>query len=208
MSMNLMFSNNEAESRAERDWKAINTVAEIDGIVWIEDSTADACARLLNGATLSNGERVCAFDNSDEEFEESLVCSFGPSLLDEQTREALRELLETDRTGGNKAAAMLDLIVELGLQVYVSGKDLVGARLVGVNSAADKVEINRCDNNMYAMLRQLGVTFDPTEEFGEVAFPIFEKAVNDNADFTDMPERLRAFIECARRNGASEVYWA
>lgn len=208
MSMNLMFSSKNAENRAERDWAAINTLADVDGIVWIENSTADACARLLDGAHLSNGERVCAYDHSDDEFYESLVCSFGPSLLDEQTREALRELLETDRTGGAKAAAMLDLIVELGLQIRISGKDHVGARLVGVNGAADEVEINRSSGNMYAMLRQLGVTFDPDEEFGETTFEVFEKAVNDNGRNTDISDRLLAFVECARRAGADEVYWA
>ena len=208
MSMNLMFSSKNAENRAEREWTAINTLADVDGIVWIENSTADACARLLDGAHLSNGERVCAYDHSDDEFYESIVCSFGPSLLDEPTREALRELLETDRTGGAKAAAMLDLIVELGLQISISGKNRLGARLVGENNAADEVEIKYSGGNMYVLLRQLGITFDPEQNFGETTLEAFEKAVNDNGKNTDIPDRLIAFVECARRAGADEVYWA
>ena len=208
MSMNLMFSSKNDDARFERDWTAIKEIADVDGIVWIENSTADALARLLDGAALSNGERVCAFDHSDDDFYESMVCEFGPTLLDEQTREAFRELLETDRTGGAKAAALFDLVCERGLQIRASGKDHVGARVVAVNSAADEVEINRSSGSMYAMLRDLDILFNPEAEVGETTFEIFAKAVNDNADRTDIPERLRAFVECARRNDANEVYWA
>ena len=206
--MNLMFSSKNDEARFERDWMAIKEIADVDGIVWIENSTADALARLLDGAALSNGKNVCSFDNSDDEFSESLVCEFGPSLLDEQTREAFRELLETDRTNGTKAAELFDLVCERGLQLYVSGKDHVEARLVACTTQADTASINRLPSNMYAMLRDLNILFDPETEVGETTFEIFEKAVNDNADHTDMPNQLRAFIECARRNGADEVYWA
>ena len=208
MSMSLMFTSDEISNRGTSDWAAIQEVSDVDGLVWIEDSTVDACARLLQHAVLSTGKPVLTFDHSDEEYHESFVSDFGPSLLDEETREALRELLETDRKGGEKAAALFDLICERQLMINLVGKDITEPYLAAVNTPADTASIDLGSGSMYAMLKKLGIETDAERETGETSLEIFEKAVNDNADMTDCPASLRDFLECARRNGASQVYWA
>lgn len=208
MSMSLMFTSDALTNRGTSDWTAIKEVSDVDGLVWLEDSTVDACARLLQCAVLSTGKLVLAFDHSDEEYHESFVSDFGPSLLDEETREALRELLETDRKGGEKAAALFDLICERQLMINLVGKSITEPYLAAVNTTADTASIDLGPSSMYAMLKKLGIETDAESEMGETSLEIFEKAVNDNAHMTDRPASLRDFLECARRNGASEVYWA
>ena len=88
------------------------------------------------------------------------------------------------------------------------GKDITEPYLAAVNTPADTASIDLGSGSMYAMLKKLGIETDAERETGETSLEIFEKAVNDNADMTDCPASLRDFLECARRNGASQVYWA
>lgn len=202
-----------AEGRAERDWQAITAITGVGGVAGLlplAETTVDAIARLVEAAVLSNGQVVtsCPRDASDEWSHESHVSSFGPSLLREETLRQLRALLEQDENG-TKAVALLDLIVERGLQIRFSGQDHCFSRMVAVNWPADDVEINRTQSNMARMFRVLGLGDTERENSSEtIPLEVFEKAVNDNGLYTDMPDRLEAFIACARRQGSTHVYWA
>ncbi len=205
MSMNLMHDT-AAEFDAASYWAAITAIAP-EGIVYISPETVTEAAKLLKNALLSNGERVTAYHYPlDEEFAmPSFVPPFGPSLLGEDTFRQLRTLLEEE---SEAAVAMFDTIVELGLQISLSGEDYLGSRLKGVNGVADEVEINRSSGNLYEMFRQLGVDYDGPAGYGEIELTKFEAAVEQNGWRTDMPDRLEAFIACAKRQGATNVHWA
>ncbi|AXK43811.1 hypothetical protein DVR09_15255 (plasmid) [Erythrobacter aureus] len=202
--MNLMHDT-AATFDAAANWAAITAIAA-DGIVYISEETVAEAAKLLENAPLSNGQTVTAYHYpvEDEFAMPSFVPSFGPSLLGEDTFRQLRTLLEEE---SDAAVAMFDTIVELGLQISLSGKDYLGSRLKGVNGVADEVEINRSSGNLYEMFRQLGVDYDGPAGYGEIELAKFEAAVEENGWRTDMPDRLEQFIACAKRHGASTVSW-
>lgn len=212
MTMNLMF-NSSALDNAEANWAAITALGE-HGYVAIDDATVVALAALLNGKQLVNGETVTTYDFSfseDDGYEhvEAHVNAFGPCLLDAETLGKVRDLLAPH----DRAVEMLDLIVERKLQISMSTTDLGGRskpHVLGVNWIADEVEFNRTGSNMYRLLNMLGIPSDPNNgDGGEVDFETFEKAVNDNeAYLTGSDRRLIAFIACAKRHGATKVYWA
>ena len=218
MSVNLIHttvSNDETgmDNRTMQNWQAITAITgegNIAGLLPIADATIDAIARLVEGAVLSNGEVVDAYprDEEDEYSQGSYIPAFGPSLLGEDTFRQVRTLLEQDENGA-KAVALFDLIVERGLQVRFSGKDHCFSRMVGVNWPADDVEVNRCKGNMIRMFQDLGLGHTEREySSATISLEVFEKAVNDNGIYTDVPERLKAFVACAKRNGSTHVYWA
>ena len=210
MSMNLIHTNDAATDNAAPNWAAIMAVAGEHGTVYISEAIVDAVAGLLEDAVLSNGELVQSYPSDGEEFSmASFVSSFGPGLLGENAYREVRTLLETDENGA-AAVELLDTVVELGLQISLSGKEFPNAHahIKAVNWPADDVDINRCSGNMYQMLRDLGIKVDTQAESGEVDFSTFVQAVNDNAERTDMGPRLKAFVACAQRNNATRVYWA
>lgn len=208
MTVNLMISDNN-QDRAANDWSAINAVAN-NGHVFLANETVDEIATLLESATLSNGELLSSYP-ADGSGYESYVSSFGPGLLDETTMQALRRVLSADANGA-QAIAMLDLIVERGLQITLNGDTHhFKAHLKAVNWPADDVEINRTTTNMIRMFRDLGLDAYNQGADGmskEVPFDAFMQAVNDNGNATDMPDRLRAFVTMGQRRGAQAVYWA
>lgn len=209
MTQNLMFRNdaNDAEARLSADWAAVKKIANNDGNVFISDELVTEIARILDDAPLSNGERVTAYSFDDDDLMPSYVSSFGPSLLGENAFREVRTLLETE---SQQAADLFDLIAERGLQVTLCGKDFCEARIHALNWPADEVEINRTATNMARMLEALGIETDPNSEegVGEVTFDVFEQAVSARGTQTDFPAaRLSAFVECARRNGATHIYW-
>jgi len=226
MSMNLISTNRAADNdgRAKADWAAITAVSAADaaspypteGYVSVSPEAVVAIAALLDGAPLSNGQTVTTYDfsSSDGEFGKAFdahVNAFGPSLLDEVRMAALRAILAPFPS----AIAMLDVVVERGLQVSLSTDDLAGRpnpHLKAVNWVADEVEIRLSGGWMKQMLSDIGIPVDALsgdEGTGEVDFETFAKAVNDNHLDTDYPsDRLQAFVACARRQSATHVYWA
>lgn len=221
MSMNLIHTNRNVDqgARAKADWAAITAISAADpaspypteGYVPVSAEAVVALAALLDGAPLASGDSVTTYDFSFDEdgraHVEAHVNGFGPSLLDQHKLEAMRAILAPFAS----AIAMLDEVVSRGLQISLStetpGGDQV-AHLKAVNWPADEVEINRCSGNMVAMLRALGLAV-PDAEAGETDFATFAAAVNDNAARTDYPaDRLRAFVACGQRQGATHVYWA
>ncbi len=204
MSMNLMFSNGtSASDLATTQWAGITKIAD-EGIVYIADETVRAIADLLDGANLSNGEVVTAYNFGPCE---SLVCDFGPGLLRAEDFRLLYTLLEKE---DEKALAMLNHITESGLQIRFCGKDHIGARIVGVNASDDMVEFNRANGNMIHMIQQLGLgnCNDADAYHGETTLENFRAAVEKNGESTDWMPRLQAFIDCAQRYQATSVYWA
>ena len=95
------------------------------------------------------------------------------------------------------------------MRVSFTGKKAGRAQMQAVNWPADMVEINRTSFNMATMFRTLGLGDTDRDTNSElVALPVFKKAVEVRGIYTDMPERLQAFIACAERNRATHVYWA
>lgn len=227
MSMNLISTNRavDTDAVAKANWAAITAVSAADaespypteGYVRVTPAAVAAAAALLAGAPLANGQTVTTYDFSrgeDEEggaYTEAHVKSFGPSLLDAERMAALRAILAPFP----HAAAMLDVVVERGLQVTLSTETPAGlacAHLQGVNWVADEVEIRLSGGWMKQMLSDLGLPYDTLSDdqgFGEVDFETFAKAVNDNHAATDYPsEVLREFVACGRRQSATHVHWA
>lgn len=222
MSMNLIHTNRnvDQDARAKADWAAITAISAADpsspypteGYVAVSAETVITMVALLDGVELSNGEHIAAYnfsvyDDDGRDHLEAHVNSFGPSLLKQRQVDAMRAILAPFPP----AIAMLDEVIARGIQLALStetpGGDQV-AHLKAVNWPADEVEINRCSGNMVAMLRDLGLVV-PDAEAGETDFATFAAAVNDNAARTDYPaDRLRAFVACGQRQGATHVYWA
>jgi len=217
MSVNLLHTivtdSNEDNTRAERDWAAITAITgtgDVAGLLPVADATIDAIAHLVEDVALSNGETVTAYprEAEDEWGYQSYVPAFGLSLLDAGTLAQVRGLLEQDE-GAEKALTLFDLIVERRLEVRFNGTDHCFARMVAVNWPADEVEINRCSGNMSRMFQTLGLGNTEREHGSElIALPVFAAAVEARGIYTDMPERLEAFVACAQRQGSTHVYWA
>ena len=203
MSMNLILRNDNAVRDTHLNWGAICAVSE-QGYVFMDNATVTAVGKLLEKVRLANGETIIAYVYEADEPYETLICAFGPSLLPTDKLEALRGLLASYP----QALNLLDTVIRLGLQISLSGKDLCEAHIKAVNWPADEVKFNRCSGNLYAMLKELGIAYDPTDEYGEVSFEEFVKAVNDNGWKTDSMEELDALVACGRRQEATHVYWA
>lgn len=225
MSINLVSTNRniDGSTRAAADWSAIKAISGADaaspypteGYVSVSIEAIVVIAALLDGAVLTNGERVTTYDFSGEDqggvmHHEAHVNAFGPSLLQPRQLEALRRHLAPFP----HAIAMLDLTIERDLQISLSTTDLMqrsAPHLKAVNWPADEVEINRSSGNMLAMLRDLGLDAYTRkgDSVGEVEIDVFAKAVNDNGHRIDMdPRRLDRFVACARRQQATHVHWA
>ena len=106
-----------------------------------------------------------------------------------------------------QAVALFNEVLRRGLMISLHGKEFCGAHISAVNSLADVVEFDRTATNMYRMIGDLGL---PTGEENpcEVDLETFAAAVDNRGWMTDRPERLQAFVACARRNGAQTVFWA
>lgn len=225
MSLNLIATNRNVDNagKATSDWSAIKAVSAADaaspypseGYVAVSVDAIVVIAALLDGAVLTNGERVTTYDFSGEDADgvmrfEAHVNAFGPSLLQPRQLEALRRHLAPFP----HAVAMLDLTIERDLQISLSTTDLMQRpqpHLKGVNWVADEVEINRCASNMLAMLRDLGLGehIRSGETIGEVPFEDFARAVSANGHAVDYDaRRLQRFVACGRRQGATHVHWA
>lgn len=221
MSMNLIHTNENIDqgARATADWAALTAISAADPVspypteayVSVSAEAIVSLAALLDNAALTNGQTVTTYDFSchdeGEEYVEAHINAFGPSLLPKAQMSAVREILSPFP----HAIAMLDEVVARGLQISLSTQTLSREEiphLKGVNWTGDEVEINRSSSNMVAMLRDLGLKVQNTQP-SEVDFETFARAVNDNAARTDYPaDRLRAFVACGRRQGATHVYWA
>ena len=203
MGLSLIARNDNAPNNSKANWKAICAAAP-DGFVFIREAVIDDCAKLLEGVLLSNGEVVASYPK--DEYYPSYVDSFGPGLLPDDILVKLFEILEEN----DAAVKLLQTIVERELQISFKGKEThaPGAYIKGVNWRADEIEINRSGGNMYRMLEVLGIDTNTESESGEVAFEEFEKAVKERGIYVDIFERLEQFIECAKRNNATHVYWA
>lgn len=209
MSVNLIATNRniDSEARAKSDWAVITAIAPNHGYLTIDEDTVNSIARLLDGQELTNGEKVSCYAYEDEDPYAAMVCAFGPSLLPTQVQDQVRDRL-ANTTNGKDAVRLFDTVIRLGLQIALNGAEFnTGAHIKGVNWAADEVEINRTQGNMWNMLRTLGLEAGD-DCADEVEFDVFAKAVNDNGYLTDMPGRLAAFVECGRRQNATHVYWA
>lgn len=218
MSMNLMFETAALTDELHAaNWAAIKAAAGAaeghehaeHGMVMISDDTITSIARLLSGQRLSNGELISAyyFDEADEWAPSPMVCAFGPSLLPVQEQDYIRDRLAADENGA-RAVRLFNEVLRLGLQISFQGTEHCPGHMKGVNWTADEVEFSRCSGNMYAMLEDLGLSFDRSANNGEVAFDVFAKAVNDNGWRTDCADRLKAFVACAARQQAQSVCWA
>ena len=196
-----------AEDRATRDWTSIKAISE-DGFVFIDEDTVNKIAALVDGQTLSNGEHVSAYAYEEDEAHAAYVSAFGPSLLPTQVQDQIRDRLAAGDKG-KEAARLFDLVISLGLQISLQGKEFCPPYIKAVNWIADEVEINRTSSNMARMFTSLGLGgWNEENSSLNVPLDIFAKAVNDNGHQTEMPERLEAFIACARRNNSTHVYWA
>ena len=222
MSINLMFQG-AAPRDASTTWTAITAVSKADpaspfpneGYVTVDADAIVRIAALLDGAVLANGETVTTHDFSRDADEDgpavvdAHVSSFGPSLLAPDALAALRaELAPYEH-----ASRMLDVVIAHGLQIALSSTDMLNRDmpyLKGVNWIADEVEIGRSQGGMYRMLDALGIPRAPYDQqsVGETPFRTFADAVETRGDLTDMPDRLQAFVACARRQDAATVYWA
>lgn len=195
------------EDRATRDWTAIKAISE-DGFVFIDEDTVDKIAMLVDSQRLTNGEFVAAYAYEENDGHASYVSAFGPSLLPTQVQDQIRDRLAAGNNG-KEAARLFDLVIRLGLQISFQGKEFTAPYIKAVNWIADEVEINRTASNMARMFTNLGLGgWNEDNASLNVPLDIFAKAVNDNGHQTEMPERLQAFIECARRNNSTHVYWA
>ncbi|QAY80230.1 hypothetical protein [Sphingosinicella sp. BN140058] len=208
MSVNLIATNRnvDASTRDHTNWLAITAIAPDHGMVFIDENTVDSIARLLDGQKLSNGEAVCAYAY-DDDCSPPYVSSFGPCLLPTQVQDQIRDRLALSENG-KTAVRLFNEIIRLGLQITLNGKEHCPAYIKGVNWVADEVEINRCQGNMLAMLRDLGI--DARYEGPcEVEFDTFSAAVQARAHLTDYSAaRLAAFVASGRRQKATHVYWA
>ena len=214
MSVNLMHtraSTAEAatESKSAQDWARIREIAANEGMLELSEETVNKVAQLLEGVTLTNGERVSSYPSDGGEFDQgSYVAGFGPALLGEDTFRAVRTALEEDENG-ESAVALFDLIVELGLQVLLSGAEFTDAHIKAVNWPADDVEVKTTQTRMEILFEALGLdSYNQEHHSDDVPLDIFEKAVNDNSVGTGISERLDTFIACAKRRGSTHVYWA
>jgi len=195
-------------TRAARDWASISAIAPNHGMIFIDEDTVNRIAMLLDGQELSNGETVKAYAYEDDEPYAALVCSFGPALLPVQVQDYVRDRLAASENGKG-AARLFDEVIRLGLQISLQGKEHCDAHIKAVNWVADDVEINRCKSNMIDMYGALGLGSFVKEGLGfDCPLEVFEKAVNDNAGFTGMGERLQKFVACAKRAGSTHVYFA
>jgi len=197
------------ESVEDCNAKAIAHIAgeAAHGVVFISEDTADAIARRLECAVLANAKVVNAFLAEPQFGQGSFVPGFGPSLLTDKLRSGVRTLLASDRNGA-QASALFDLLVERRLQVSFVGKEDCRPHMQAINSPADNIEIRRTSHNMAELFKNLGLGCGETANSSEmVALSLFKRAVETRGCVTDMPERLKAFIACAERNGATHVYW-
>ena len=188
------------------NWAAIKHIGQ-DGLVWLDDATVTKVATLLDGAVLANGQSVFTYAAEDEEDQQgSYVGSFGPTLLDEEKLAKLRALLAPTAD----ATALLDAVLERGLQIGLCGTDLCGAHVKAVNTAADEVEFNVANTGLVYLLQSLGVPAKPEDAQvgGEIGFPEFVQAIEANRrKLGGYAERMDAFLACARRNDAAVVHW-
>lgn len=177
------------------------------GVVFIAEETADAVARLLECAVLTNAKIVNACLAEPRLKQSSFVPGFGPCLLTDKLRNSVRALLIADRNGV-QATALFDLLVELRLQLCFIGKDDCRPHMQALNSPADSIDISRTSHNMAEMFKNLGLGYSYRSSKSDmVALSLFKRAVEIRGNVTDMPERLKAFVACAERNGATHVYW-
>jgi len=224
MSLNLISTNDNVDGKAQAKahWDAIKLVSSADaaspfpteGYVAVSNEAIVAVAALLDGAELTNGEHVLTYDFTNVEdapiFFDAHVNAFGPVLLQPRQLEAMRAILAPFPS----AIAMLDLIIERGLQIGLSTTDYSQRQmphLKAVNWPADEVEINRCAGNMHAMLRDLGLDDHMASdgETGSAPIEVFAQAVSRYGHRVDMdPRRLDRFVACARRQQATHVHWA
>lgn len=204
MGMNLMHTGGPA--RDSKDiWSKIKSVAGSDGMIYLDDQTVTAIARILKHAELNNGESITA--HVFESDYASSVEAFGPSILSAELQDLVRAQLAND-PNGQDAIALFDLIISLGIQIEFQGRDFIEARVKAVNWAADEVEIRSSAGGMYSMLRLLQIPFDASLEAGQIALDAFETAVAKHGHRLGDTSRLQAFIDCAKRHQSTEVYWA
>jgi len=205
MSMNLMFTPSIPVDHSG-NWAAVKHIGQ-DGLVWLDDATVTKAATLLDGAALANGQSVFTYVAEDGDPNGSYVGSFGPTLLDGEKLAKLRALLAPTPA----ATALLDAVLERGLQMVLSGTDVCDAHVKAVNTAADEVEFNMANHDLVHFLQSLGVParIEDGEVGGEIGFPEFARAIRDNRrNLGGYAERMDAFLACARRNDAAMVHWA
>lgn len=214
MSVNLMHTRDTTaeaptESNASKDWGRVREITANEGMIELSEETVNKVAQILEGVTLANGERVLSYPSDGGEFDQgSYVAGFGPTLLGEDTFRTVRTALEEDNNG-ESAVALFDLIVELGLQILLSGAEFTFAHIKAVNWPADDVEVNTTQTRMEMLFEALGLgSYNQEHHSDDVPLDEFEKAVNDNSVGTGMSERLDTFIACAKRRGSTHVYWA
>jgi hypothetical protein len=204
MSMNLMFTPATPIDHAA-NWAAIRTVSE-QGFVWLDDATVTKIATLLDGVVLANGQTIFTYAAEEGEPMGSYVSSFGPTLLDEEKLAKLRALLAPKPA----AIALLDAVAERGLQISLCGTDMCDAHVKGVNAAADIVEFNVSGTGLVPLLQSLGVPAkdEDSQVGGQIGFAEFDKAIQENRrNLGGYAERMDAFLDCARRNGAAVAHW-
>jgi hypothetical protein len=204
MSMNLMFTPKTPIDHSG-NWAALKQIGE-QGLVWLDDATVTKVATLLDGASLANGQSVFTYAAEEGDPQGSYVGSFGPSLLDEEKLAKLRALLAPTAA----ATALLEAVLERGVQMVLSGTDMCGAHVKPVNTAADVVEFNVANTGLVYLLQSLGVPAKPEDgqTGGEIGFPEFERAIQDNRrNLGGYAVRMDAFLACARRNDAALVHW-
>jgi len=217
MSVNLLHTviaeNENGETNFSQNWSAVTEITGkggYEGLLELADETITEIARLLESEQQSNGKPIFTYIGTAEEewLEASYVGEFAPSMLGEEAFRAVRTILEAD-ANGIKAVALFDLIARLEILVGFNGKDHCFARMRVTNAQADDVDVNRCVGNMAYMFKALGLGHTEKDECSDIIpLEVFEKAVNDNGHLTDMPQRLKEFVACAKRSGSTHVYWA
>lgn len=204
MSMSIMFNTNRNDLDAIATWTAIKTVASEDGLIFLSEKTIKAIARELVDAPLAFGGKVFSYHYEDN-YMYDYVSAFGPSLLSDEKRRAIIEILKSD-DNATAAIALFEAIISEGIKVSFCGEEIIDPHMVAINEYADTVSISMSSGNLYRTLENLGVT-NPQDE-NNIAFDAFAEMVETKGFYLREADRLEAFVDCARRNKATEIYWA
>ena len=204
MTVNLMLLDAAAQDESfVNAWSDMCAIAPHARVAITDDLVREA-ASLLNGAPLSNGERVCGYAWDKDEPMSSLVCDFGPSLLSPDKLVAIRDLLAPFPD----AIRLLDVVLKHETRIRFSGTEMgVPAALCGSSTPAEEVDVNMCEGSMIQLFRELGLS--RFSKGDDVPFETFAAAVaNPPSMLHRGVDRLDRMVARGRKLGSTAVYYA
>jgi hypothetical protein len=204
MSMSIMFNTVRTDAQLAETWASVLAIAPEHGQLFLQEATVKAIAKELVDAPLANGHKVSSY-HYENEYMYDYVSAFGPSLLGAEKLEAVTEILKSD-PNAEAALALFQLIMNQGIQVIFCDKEICDAHMCAVNETADVMSIRMSSGNLYQTLEKLGIC-NPEDETS-IAFDVFANLVETKGFYMREADRLEAFVECGRRNKATQVYWA